>query len=60
MSARKKEAGLYAVKGLPTKAGTYYVCLSNKQTAQYEWKEVEFSPDCYNPIWEKAICWSYN
>ena len=46
-------------QGSPTIAGMYFVCVINKQTNEYEWKEAYLDPGNPDPIWEQAICWSY-
>ena len=51
-------ANNFSWKGLPAKAGNYFVCVKN-ETDGYEWKEAYLDPSNPDPIWREAICWSY-
>lgn len=46
-------------KGAPEKPGVYFVCIASESGAGYEWKETFLDTANPDPIWKKAICWSY-
>lgn len=48
----------FPLKGLPSEAGEYFVCVKNKSDG-YDWIKAYLDPSDPDPIWRKTICWSY-